>query len=443
MVTSSRQGRPTHQNVGRYGSDLKNTCPSKNGKEFGQYINIMLHPTWMRRKSDGEWTRLVFDIFEGGECVFIAEDTIGAFYYKPGSHGDRDLRKLLVATSCAQLIGYAKSEPNPSRVADFIMPIISEVVDELGFDGPDTVLHATDDHGREIPMYKRQYAELIEETCVKLKAKYAIDDWTTDDPSDMFKYAAAQGLIDPYPEELEKDEADLAPALPADGIIDVEEQFRITKEGIEQVVPRVKGKRFEPKCPLKMPAPLDAPVPAAPAPLKATNTEAARSGRLPASGAAGGSSSSAKGASRAPAGGAAGGSSSSAKGASRAPNKKAPKDPAPKASKASNAPEDLAPKASKASKASNKDPTAAAPPAATKKGPATKAATASKTPAADNIVPEKRVRHTTKFQVDDYNKPTSASTPGGMFGSPAKRTCPESPRYQGPHGIGSSKKFKQ
>ena len=226
------QKRPQHANVGNYGTNAENTCPSGDQHlDFGKFINVMLHPAKFQRKLDTKYIDCVIDLFEGGEVVFIATDTIGEFYWPRGSYGDKKLRTPVVAQACAQLIGSAK----PRSVAEYVLPVITKVIDNLGVNGPETILYVTNRDGYEEPMYAPEYAQMIETTALATVAEYGAPPWVAGtDPADFFTLVRRRGLWnDDSPPEEEKQDVDLQPALPTSGEIDEDEQWCITKRDIE------------------------------------------------------------------------------------------------------------------------------------------------------------------------------------------------------------------
>ena len=228
-------------------------------------------PCKLKRFVDGKWVTCVLVIFEGSDFVFIALDTIAQWYWPLASYGDKNLRKLVVAQACAQLSGFAK----PLSVSEFVLPVISKVVDNLGIDGPKTVMYVTDRNGREVSMYASEYAKLIETTVIATIAESSVPAWVSgESAADFFNIVRERRMWEhDEPEEEEQQEEDLQPAMPTSGEIDEEEQWTITKNDINT----------SPACPA--PKHVDAlpaiPYTAAVVPRKTDSAKSAVTGRTP------------------------------------------------------------------------------------------------------------------------------------------------------------------
>lgn len=159
--------RPPHANVGYYGTRNEGTCPSGNTEhDYGMYINVMLHDCKFQRMIDGRWVEAVIDVHEGGETLLLALDCIAEFYFEPRSYGDLHLRSPIVAQACAQLIGMAA----PRTVAQFVLPIINDVINGVGIAGLETILYV-----KSKPMYAPEYAELIDATAHQIAEAFPAD----------------------------------------------------------------------------------------------------------------------------------------------------------------------------------------------------------------------------------------------------------------------------
>ena len=161
--------REVNGNLGRYGTERLDTCPSGNGQDYGEYLVGMAVEGKFYRKIDKRCVSGVVGIFEDLCLTWTAERAVGGWWFKEGSFEDLVHRRPIFSQLCAQLEGMTP----PLTIAQWTLPLVEEVLEAVGKDGKKTILFVDDE-----PMFAPEYAQRVEDFVKKHAAEFPANKWS-------------------------------------------------------------------------------------------------------------------------------------------------------------------------------------------------------------------------------------------------------------------------